>query len=88
MIYHYLPHQFSDTRCKIKQLQFYDFFYHILVAGKACMATDALAALATKESFDKVKLRKAETVAGGSYLSGGDRFVPYKDLMLIQVKGE
>ena len=52
------------------------------------MATDALAALASKENFDKVKLRKAEvTSTGGAHLTGGDRFLPYKDLMLLQVKG-
>ena len=56
-----------------------------LVSGKATLATEALAGLAAKESFDKAKLRKAESFSGMS--PGSEKYLPYKDLMLLQVKG-
>ena len=57
-----------------------------VVAGKATLASEALAGLASKESFDKTKLRKAESFSGLS--PSADKYLPYKDLMLLQIKGE
>ena len=57
-----------------------------VVAGKATLASEALAGLASKESFDKTKLRKAESFSGLS--PSADKYLPYKDLMLLQIKGQ
>lgn len=55
------------------------------VAGKANIAQEALAGLASKENFSKVALKKADsftaTTPGASHL-------PYRHPMLLQVKGQ
>ncbi|XP_078327129.1 uncharacterized protein LOC111123958 isoform X12 [Crassostrea virginica] len=52
------------------------------LADKAGFAEAALAGLASKENFAKVALRKADSGSGMP-----SRLDPYKDLMLIHVKG-
>ena len=62
------------------------YLWSFAVAGSACYATEALAGLAAKENFAKITLRKADSLSGGT--PGGSRFEPYKEVMLLQVKGE
>ena len=56
------------------------------VTGKTEFAQEALAGLAAKVSFDKVKLNKTDSFKAAT--PGGEKLLPYKQLMLIQIKGE
>lgn len=57
-----------------------------LVAKDAGFAQEALAGLASTENFANVPLRKMDTST--PTIPGGQRYEPYKDVMLLQVKGE
>lgn len=57
--------------------------YTIVVAKDAGFAQEALAGLASKENFSKVSLRKTADQPSTSTT----RLEPYKDLMLIHIKG-
>lgn len=48
------------------------------------MAVEALAGLASKEDFSAVSLRKS---ASTSAVSSGATLLPYKEIMLLQIKG-
>lgn len=50
------------------------------------LAKEALAGLASKENFKKVALKKMDIHETGSLL-GGKEMLPYKDVMLLQIKG-
>lgn len=50
------------------------------MAKNSPLAVEALAGLASKEDFTAVSLKKASSPSNGNML-------PYKDLMLLQVKG-
>lgn len=56
----------------------YVFFF--TVAKNSPLALEALAGLASTEDFTAVSLKKAASLSNGNML-------PYKDLMLLQVKG-
>jgi len=55
------------------------------ITGSTVFAQEALAGLAAKVSFDKVKLNKTDSFKAAT--PGGEKLVPYQDLMLIQIKG-
>ena len=54
----------------------------ILVAENAGLAQEALAALAASENFAEINLRKIDRSSVATF-----GFEPYKDLMLILIKG-
>ena len=56
------------------------------VTGTTVFAQEALAGLAAKVSFDKVTLKKTDSFKAAT--PGGEKLLPYRDLMLIHVKGE
>ena len=56
-----------------------------LVSKDAGFAEAALAGLASKENFSKIELRKTDPSVP---LPGGHRYLPYKPLMLLHVKGK
>jgi len=57
--------------------------YFVVVQENA--ARTAIAGLATKENFSKVALKKTDPAEAMN--QGGKSVLPYKDLMLIQIKG-
>lgn len=54
------------------------------VAQNSTLAVEALAGLASKEDFSSVSLRKS---ASTSAVPTGSTLLPYKELMLLQIKG-
>lgn len=54
------------------------------VAKNSSMAVEALAGLASKEDFSAVSLRKS---ASTSALPNGTTLLPFKEIMLLQIKG-
>ena len=57
----------------------------VAVIGTVPLAQEALAGLASNENFTKVALKK--TASFGS-ATPGEKLLPYKDVMLLHVKGE
>ncbi|GAB1597773.1 uncharacterized protein LOC115211517 isoform X3 [Argonauta hians] len=55
-----------------------------IISKDAGFAEEALAGLASKENFSKIELRKTDI---SSPSPGTNRYLPYKSLMLFQVKG-
>ena len=60
------------------------FCYNCSVVGTPQLAQEALAGLASKENFSQVALRKADSFHGTGL---GERNRPYKEIMLLHVKG-
>ena len=58
--------------------------YKYSVVGTPQLAQEALAGLASKENFSQVALRKADSFHGTGL---GERNRPYKEIMLLHVKG-
>lgn len=57
----------------------------IAVIGTVPLAQEALAGLASDENFTKVTLKKTASFGAAT---PGEKLLPYKDVMLLQVKGE
>jgi len=57
----------------------------VLVTGTVHIAQEALAGLASKENFSNVQLRKTDSFGSST---PGSTNLPYKSLMLMQVKGQ
>ena len=60
--------------------------YFSPVTGSTRLAQEALAGLASKENFSKVQLRKADSFSSST--PGAGQHEPYKDPMLLHLKGE
>ena len=57
----------------------------VLVIGTVPLAQEALAGLASNENFSKVTLKKSSSFGSAT---PGEKLLPYKDLMLLHIKGE
>lgn len=68
-------------KCESKSYVTFQFFFTFIfkVAKNSSLAVEALAGLASKEDFTAVALKKASGSVGA--------MLPYKDLMLLHIKG-
>ena len=57
----------------------------VSVIGTVPLAQEALAGLASNENFSKVTLKKSSSFGAAT---PGEKLLPYKDLMLLHIKGE
>jgi supervillin len=78
-----VQHEYTDVRTDIAQRELLRIKRQPLV-GTPQLAQEALNGLASKENFSVVTLRKADSFHGTGI---ADRHRPYKDLMLLVVKG-
>ena len=57
----------------------------VAVIGTVPLSQEALAGLASDENFSKVTLKKTSSFGSAT---PGEKLLPYKDLMLLHIKGE